>query len=481
MSPKLKAYLVAVHAIALLVLAVTFPYLVPARWGDYAAWIAIELIVGGLWLPTMSGTGTVTMASSTGLATVMLWGMGPACWIITIGTLLAELLLLKKPLIRASFNSAQIAITVLVAGWAFGHCGGPILGLASMSHLNTGAMTAFKLAPAVLVMFAAYLAVNRALVAVAVSWSTDRPYFKVLREDWFYTERLIEDGAAFLLSPLMVLSFQAIGYVGAGLFYVPLRLFNESHRRYLELQKAQRMLIYSERMAAKGELSAEIGHELRNILTAITSQAQMISKEAEKESYTNLPRRVQTIKEQSKRMETMSRGLMDFSHSALEMERVDVNALLGRTIELVSSTNRFDGVEWETHFSELAPELRADPGQLQQVVLNLLNNAADAMNEMHEATAAERRPKRLIITTLRDDATRQVTIQVADTGPGIPPSNLARIFDPQFTTKPTGHGFGLSTSYRIIENHKGRIAVASPSGEGACFTLTLPMQGQGTW
>ena len=82
---------------------------------------------------------------------------------------------------------------------------------------------------------------------------------------------------------------------------------------------------------------------------------------------------------------------------------------------------------------------------------------------------------------LGDDATRQVTIQVADTGPGIPPSNLARIFDPQFTTKPTGHGFGLSTSYRIVENHKGRITVVSPPGEGACFTLTIPMPAQGTW
>lgn len=481
MSPKLKAYLFAVHAIALLVLAVTFPPDWHARGWHYAAWIAIELIVGGLWLPTLSGTGTVTMASSTGLATVMLWGLGPACWIVTIGTLLAELLLLKKPLIRASFNSAQIALTVWVSGFAFGQCGGPVHGLMSVLHPATGGLAAARLAPAVMVMFLAYLVVNRALVAVAVSWSTDRPYLKVLREDWFYAERLIEDGAAFLLSPLMVLSFQAIGYVGAGLFYVPLRLFNESHRRYLELQKAQRMLIYSERMAAKGELSAEIGHELRNILTAIRARAQMISKEAEKESYANLPRHLQIIQDQSKRMETMSRGLMDFSHSALEMERVDVNALLTRTIDLVSSTNRFDGVEWETHFSEHTPELRADPGQLQQVVLNLLNNAADAMNEMHEATAAERRPKRLIITTLRDDATRQVTIQVADTGPGIPPSNLARIFDPQFTTKPTGHGFGLSTSYRIVENHKGRITVVSPPGEGACFTLTIPMPAQGTW
>ena len=478
MSPKLKAYLTAVFAVALLVLAATLPQDLKVHGLHYLAWIVIGMLSQYLCLPALSGTGTVTMASSAGLAAILLWGIGPACWIAALNTLLAEWLMLKKPIIRATFNAGQITLTTWAAGFVFALCGGPRQGLMALDHVANGQLAALRWAPAVLAMFVIYLLVNRALVAVAVSWSTERPYMKVLREDWFYTARLIEDGAAFLLSPLMALSFVAISYVGAVLFFVPLWLFNESHRRYLELQKAQRMLIYSERMAAKGELSAEIGHELRNILTAIRARAQMISKEAEKDSYVNLPRHLQIIQDQSKRMETMSRGLMDFSHSALEMERVDVNALLARTIDLVSSTNRFDGIEWETHFSELTPELRADPGQLQQVVLNLLNNAADAMNDQK---GVELRAKRLILTTLRDDRARQVTIQVTDTGPGIPASNLARIFDPQFTTKPTGHGFGLSTSYRIIENHKGRIVVVSPVGAGACFTITLPMQGPGAF
>jgi two-component system C4-dicarboxylate transport sensor histidine kinase DctB len=85
------------------------------------------------------------------------------------------------------------------------------------------------------------------------------------------------------------------------------------------------------------------------------------------------------------------------------------------------------------------------------------------------------------VTTVRDDRARQVTVIVADAGPGIPASNLSRIFEPHFTTKATGHGFGLSTSYRIIENHKGRITAESPPGGGACFTITLPMQSPGAW
>ena len=478
MSLRLRIYLTAVFAIAALVLAVTVPPDLHARGVHYLLWIVICILSESLWLPAMSGTGTVTMASSAGLASIVLWGQGPTCWIAAISTIVAELLWLKKPLIRASFNAAQITITTWVAGAAFSLLGGPIQGLAHVGHVTAGEIGALRLIPSVLGLFAAYLFVNRALVAAAVAWSTERPFLKVMREDWFYTERLIEDGAAFLLSPLMVVSFEAIGYFGALLFYMPLRMFNESHRRYLELQKAQSMMIHTERMAAKGEMAAEIGHELRNILNAISTRAQLIAKESARGVHTNLDRNTQIILEQSKRMETMSRGLMDFSNPELKIERVDLNALLQRAVEFVQTTNRFDGVEWEFKLSELTPELRADPGQLHQVFMNLFMNAADAMNEIKEG---ERRPKKITLTTVRDDRARQVTVVVNDSGPGIPASNLSRIFEPHFTTKATGHGFGLATSYRIIDTHKGQITAESPLGGGACFTITLPMQGPGAW
>lgn len=478
MSLRLRIYIMAVMAVAALVLWQTLPADLHANGVHYLAWIGICAASESLWLPTMSGTGTVTMASSAGLASVVLWGQGPACWIGAISTLIAELLVLRKPWVRACFNAAQISLTTWIAGAAFAVLGGPIQGLEHLGGVAAGEVGALRLAPGVLALFVVYLGINRALVAAAVAWSAERPYLRVLREDWFYAERLLEDAAAFLLSPLMVLSFEAIGYVGVGLFYAPLRMFNESHRRYLELQKAQRMIIHTERMAAKGEMAAEIGHELRNILSAISARAQMIVKESERGSYSNLGRNTQIILEQSKRMETMSRGLMDFSHVELKIERVELNALMQRTVEFVRTANRFDGVEWDLRLSDANPELRADPGQLQQVLMNLFMNAADAMNEQKDG---DRRPKRITVSTMRDDRSRQVTIVVTDTGPGIPASNLSRIFEPHFTTKPTGHGFGLSTSYRIVENHKGRITAESPPGEGACFTVVLPIQGPGAW
>src|SRR6185503_16110559 len=108
-------------------------------------------------------------------------------------------------------------------------------------------------------------------------------------------------------------------------------------------------------------------------------RAQMLLRDSEREAFTSVPRHAQIILEQSKRMETLSKGLMDFSSAELRIERVDINALTQRSMEFVRSQNKFDAVEWDLRFAVQVPELRADPGQLQQVLLNLFINAADAM------------------------------------------------------------------------------------------------------
>ena len=354
-----------------------------------------------MWLSTISGEATWSLSSSATLAACMLWGHSPAMWIAALGTVVAELLVLRKPWMRAWFNGGQMAITMWVAGWVFTLLGGPSDGLHALptGDVQAGQWVALRLAPAILGLFAGFLLVNRALVAVAVAWSTDRPYLRVLREDWFYAERLLEDGAAFLLAPLMVISYRAIGYVGVALFYAPLFMIYESGRRYVELQKAQRQIVHTERLAAKGEMAAEIGHELRTQLAAISGHAQMLLKDAERKVYEHVERRGRIIIEQSRRMEVMAKGLMDFSRAELNVERVDLNALVQRSIEFVRTQNRFDGVEWDLRLAEQVPALRGDPGQLQQVLLNLFVNAADAMKEQalgaqgHRGDEFDRRPR----------------------------------------------------------------------------------------
>ena len=473
MSFRLRLYVGLVILAAVALLGFSIPDDLAIRWPHYVAWVLVCLFSETLWLHTLSGAGTLSMASVANLATVILWGREPAMWITAVGSLLAELIVQRKPWIRAAFNAAQIAVTMQVGGMVFALLGGPAGGLESAGPVE-GLAATLVLALPMLGLFAGYLLVNRALVAVAVAWSTERSWFSVLRQDYFYAERLLDDAASLFLSPLMVISFKAVGYAGLVLFYAPLRMILESTRRQTEIRNAQQQLIHRERMAAKGEMAAEIAHELRNMLGVISARAQMLVRDAGRRSYDNVPRHAEIVLEQAGHMEALASGLVEFSRAELSIERVSLNGLIERSVELVRGQNRFNGVEWDVRLADQLPELLADAGQLQQVFLNLFLNAADAMNE------AQSQRKQIRVTGTWDERQRTVRIAVSDTGPGIALENRARIFEPSFTTKKGGHGFGLSTSYRIITNHGGRITVECPPGEGATFHITLPQDRAGS-
>jgi len=472
MSLRLRVYVALVILTALALLGFSVPHDFATRWPHYLAWVGVCVFSETLWLNTLSGAGTLSMASVANLATAILWGREPAMWITAVSSLLAELVVQRKPWIRAAFNAAQIAITLCVAGTVFTLLGGPRAGLESA--VPPGALDALRLSLPMLGLFGCYLIVNRALVAVAVAWSTDRSYPKVLREDYFYAERLLDDAASFFLSPLMVISYKGVGYIGLILFYAPLRMILESTRRQTEIRNAQRQLIHRERMAAKGEMAAEIAHELRNLLSIISARAQMLVRDAGRKVFDNVPRHAEIVLEQAGHMEALASGLVEFSRAELSIERVNLNSLLERSVEFVRNQARFDGVEWDLKLGQPLPELMADPGQLHQVFLNLFLNAADAMKEAGSPR------KRILVTGAFEEGGRVVRIDVTDTGPGILPENRARIFEPSFTTKRGGHGFGLSTSYRIITNHGGRIVADSPPGEGTTFRITLPVDRGGS-
>lgn len=475
MNPRLRVYVTLVTLAALTLLAFHLPADGPQRWVHYVLWTLACLVAELLWLPTLTGKSTVSVASSANLATLMLWGSGPAMIAAGASTLLASALFQRKPWVRSIFNAAQIVITMWVAGLVVAALGNPPRGLGPEGHLALDELGALRLMLVMLLGFLTYAAANRMLVGVAVAWSSDRPYLRTLREEWFYRERIINDLALFFLAPLMVIAFGTVGYVGLLLFYAPLQMTYETHKRFLELRQAQNQLIHTERMAAKGEMAAEIGHELRNQLVAISGRAQMLLRDAQRGVHEHVDRNAQIILEQSKRMETMSKGLMDFSRAELKVERVDVNALLQKSVEFVRTQNRFDGVEWDLRLAGAIPELRADPGQVQQVLINLFFNAADAMRDNGPIS------KTIGVMSELDDRAKQVRVLVTDTGTGIPANVMPRIFEPHFTTKAEGHGFGLSTSYRIVTNHGGRIVGTNLPGRGACFTLTLPLHGPGGW
>jgi signal transduction histidine kinase len=479
MSWRLKAYVTATVVAAVAVLAIGWPHAFAQDWGHYVAWVVICLVSETMWSNTISGGATWSLSATAGLSSAVLWGAGAGLWISALSTLIADLFVLRKPLVRVAFNAAQIAVATAVGALLFQALGGRVALPGGGVPVNgSGSLLDRAHAASLMLPFVGlvvgYFVVNRAMVALAVAWSAGRGFRQVLIEDWLYMARIEVDAASFLLTPLMVISFTTVGYPGVLLFYAPLFMLFQSDRRYIELKKAEEVNLRNARFAAKGELAAGIGHELNNQLVAISARAQMLLKDAEKQTFENAPRHAQIIFDQSKRMGVLAKGLMDYTRSKVNVEPMDLNGMLTSTIDFVKSDKRFRGVEWEVQLDPELPQIRADAGQIQGVFINLFVNAADAMG-------AQETRKSISVRTRLDPRTHVAEIDVQDTGPGIKREHLGRMFEFMFTTKPDGHGFGLSTSHRTIENHGGRITVESEPGLGARFHIALPLTGPGSW
>jgi signal transduction histidine kinase len=438
----------------------------------YLAWVLISALAGALWLPTISGEATDSMASTADFAALMLWGVTPALYIVPLSTFLQNAVVQRRQWVRVLYNSLAMVVVMAAAGWVWTALSGPSEGL--ISAISAGKYHSWQDAAALLIpilgLGLSYRLVNITLTAIPVAWSSGRSIGEVYREDFFYGEQIISDLALVLLSPLMVVSYATLSYVGVLLFYVPLVVIRDSHRRYVQLRRAQDQLIHSERMAAKGEMAAEIGHELSNYIQAISGRAQILLMEATAAANEKLERSARMIFEQAGHMTILARGLMDYSYKEIKIQRVDLNDLVNRTVEFVRPQNKFDGVEFEIALGQDLPIISADPGQIQQVFLNLVSNAADAMAE------SSTRDRRIRVTSGLQKSGDFVEVVVADNGPGMKRAVLERVFEPSFTTKAGGHGFGLSTSYRIVHLHGGTITAESELGRGATFRVVLPVR-----
>jgi two-component system NtrC family sensor kinase len=220
----------------------------------------------------------------------------------------------------------------------------------------------------------------------------------------------------------------------------------------------------TQKLASIGRLAAGVAHEINNPLTGVLTFAHLLR---DKENMD--PQDVEDldliIHETTRAAEIVQR-LLDFSRERpANMERLEINTVIDRTIQLIRNQKLFDRIYIHQEFQEDLPPVQGDVNQLQQVLLNLTLNACGAMPEGGDLT----------IRTAAEEA--HVLIEVTDTGCGIPPEDVDQIFDPFFSTKPKGSGLGLSVSYGIVQQHGGSIQVRSQPGEGSTFTVVLPCEG----
>jgi len=236
-------------------------------------------------------------------------------------------------------------------------------------------------------------------------------------------------------------------------------------QRALEAQ-----LIQSEKLAAVGQLVSGVAHELNNPLTSITGLSEFL---LEQTAAGNPEREhLQVVHEQAERAGRIVRNLLTFARKGpTERTRVDLNDVVQRTVLLISYDLRLKDVAVRTELAAGLPDVLGERHALQQVVLNLLTNAAQAVE-----TNAPPRPRDIVVATWADD---RVHLRVRDTGPGIPDHVLPHVFTPFFTTKEPGHGtgLGLSISYSIVQGHGGAIAVERPPDGGTAFQVDLPPAG----
>ncbi|MGD9818713.1 MAG: ATP-binding protein, partial [Desulfomonilaceae bacterium] len=244
----------------------------------------------------------------------------------------------------------------------------------------------------------------------------------------------------------------------------------------LEKAKSEDLVVQSSKMAALGKMAAGIAHEINNPLQIIGDQAGWMKDLLESEEIKN-SENLQEFEQCIKKIERQVNRSREITHRLLRFGRrmettqdsVDVNNLIAETITFLENEAHYRDITVEAKYDLSLPEITTDSNQLQQVFLNIIDNAIDAVGQSG---------KILIRTALTSNSSKEIVVTIEDNGPGMPKEVLSRVFDPFFTTKrpDEGTGLGLSISYSIIEKLRGKISVQSEEGKGTVFTITLPIK-----
>ncbi len=234
----------------------------------------------------------------------------------------------------------------------------------------------------------------------------------------------------------------------------------------------QARILHQDKMMSLGRLAASVVHEINNPLAGILNYSRLMLRilqrgEASASQMEKFTRYLDLVEKETSRCSQIVSSLLTFSRkSPAEFGAVSVADLIDRSSLLCQHKLTLSNIRLEIRMDEDLPDIKGDFNQLQQCIINLVFNAADAMPDGGTLT----------LSATRRHPSTEVCLQVADTGTGIAESDLPHIFEPFFTTKDEGYGvgLGLSTVYGIIQNHQGNVQVESQKGQGTTFTLCLP-------
>jgi signal transduction histidine kinase len=236
--------------------------------------------------------------------------------------------------------------------------------------------------------------------------------------------------------------------------------------RLIENQKARydQLAIHTEKMSALGRMAAGIAHEINNPLAGILLFSSNLSKKVPEKG--PMKEGLDIIIRETVRCKTIIQELLEFSRDREpQKEMVNPNTILEKALKMLENEFRLHHIQIEKQLSDDLQETMLDENQIEQIFVNLLLNAVQAIEEKGIIT----------VTSRMDENRKRALIEIADSGSGIASESMAKIFEPFFSTKPKGTGLGLAVSYAIVKNHQGDINAVSKPGEGTRFVLEFPI------
>jgi PAS domain S-box-containing protein len=238
----------------------------------------------------------------------------------------------------------------------------------------------------------------------------------------------------------------------------------------------EQYVILSEKLVARGEMAASVAHELNNYLSIIANNAELMSVNIDREKYDKVRFNSKSITDNVFKIKKFVDNLMDFSKPEPEYISYDIKHLIDDLLFSLQIQPRFKTVHFTLDLADNIPPVEMDVGQIQQVLMNLLNNASDAIEE--RATAETEDPaqfkREIEMRAWFNEASESLSVTVRDNGTGMSADTLSRIFNLHYTTKKGGHGLGLYNCKAIVEQHNGALTAQSELSRGTMFTLTLP-------
>jgi two-component system NtrC family sensor kinase len=311
----------------------------------------------------------------------------------------------------------------------------------------------------------------------ASTWLKNKEWLLVVRQEKADAFRALRS-ATYLIVLIIVFGGAAITAVA---FYTTNHIVRRMELMDKEKDQLGEQLIRASRLAELGEMAAGFAHEINNPLQIMKSEQTLMDtilsdlKEKgelkESEDLAELEDSMDQIKLQIDRCAKITQAILKFGRQGEPVSRdVDLSVFIPEVAAMIEKKASVHGIALKEDIEEGVPSVHGDPGQLQQVLLNLLNNAIDAIIDAHGSRGGE------LVIQARPDENGKAMISVTDNGAGISPENLKKVFTPFFTTKPVGKGtgLGLSVCYGIVDSMGGVMEVRSEKGVGTTFTIRLP-------